>query len=136
MLAAFAVCSTCCGRLRPSPTCRGWEWRYLWQLGHEDRLRLRAQEDNFAALAFSPDGKTLAGLEAQGRIRLWDRRTGRSLRTTGVMTGGRHADLAGGVSAAGFQPRRPQPCRAGPRGEPHALRRRHGPAHAELRGTA
>ncbi len=75
--------------LRPGagePDLRGWEWRYLWQLGHEDRLTLRSQDDTFAAVAFSPDGQILAGLESKGRIQLWDRRTGKLLRTTGVLT--------------------------------------------------
>ncbi len=93
--------------LRPAPgepDLRGWEWRYLWQLTHEDRLTLRAQEDNFAHVAFSPDGQTLAGLEAKGRIQLWDRRTGRLRRTTGVTTQGRRAGLGGGVSALAFSP--------------------------------
>ena len=93
--------------LRPAPgepDLRGWEWRYLWQLGHEDRLTLRAQADSFADVAFSPDGKTLAGLEGRGRIQLWDRHTGESRLTTGVTTQGRHADLASGVSALAFSP--------------------------------
>jgi WD40 repeat protein len=93
--------------LRPAPgerDLRGWEWRYLWQLGHEDRLTLRAHADNFIAIAFSPDGNTLAGLEAQGRIHLWDRHTGQLRRTTGVATPDRRADLASGVSALAFSP--------------------------------
>ena len=52
--------------LRPAqgePDLRGWEWRYLWKLGHEDRLTLRAQEESFTDVVFSPDGKTVAGLE-------------------------------------------------------------------------
>src|SRR5262249_28099400 len=79
--------------LRPQPgepDLRGWEWRYLWQLAHEDRLTLRAQEEGqFADVAFSPDGRSLAGLERKGRIQVWDRVTGRSIRTMGVTTGGR-----------------------------------------------
>ena len=55
-------------------------------------------------MAFSPDGQTLAGLEAKGRIQLWDRHTGELRRTTGVTTGGRRADLAGGVGALAFSP--------------------------------
>ncbi|HEY2158341.1 MAG TPA: protein kinase [Isosphaeraceae bacterium] len=86
------------------PDSRGWEWRYLWQLAHGDRLTLRAREDIFADVAFSPDGQTLAGLEKNGRIQLWDRHTGESRRTTGVATGGRTADLAGGVHAVAFSP--------------------------------
>ena len=92
--------------MRPAPgepDLRGWEWRYLWQLAHEDRLTLRLQEVRFIDVAFSPDGKTLAGLERRGGIQLWDRHTGESRRTTGVTTG-RRADLAGGVSALAFSP--------------------------------
>jgi eukaryotic-like serine/threonine-protein kinase len=93
--------------LRPAPgeqDLRGWEWRYLWQLGHEDWLTLRAQADNFLAVAFSPDGKTLAAAEWQGRIQLWDRQTGEPRLTTGVTTEGRRAGLDGGVSALAFSP--------------------------------
>jgi WD40 repeat protein len=86
------------------PDLRGWEWRYLWQLAHEDRFALRAQESVFLDAAFSPDGQTLAGLEKNGLIQLWDRHTGRLLRTAGVATGGRPADLAGGVGALAFSP--------------------------------
>jgi WD40 repeat protein/serine/threonine protein kinase len=73
--------------LRPTPgepDLRGWEWRYLWQLGHEDRLTLRGEHNGFTDVVFSPDGQTLAGLEENGRIHLWDRRTGQSRPTIGV----------------------------------------------------
>ncbi|MFI5461616.1 MAG: WD40 repeat domain-containing serine/threonine protein kinase, partial [Isosphaerales bacterium] len=94
--------------LRPTPgepELRGWEWRYLWQLVHEDRLTLRAQDDTFTDVVFSPDGKTLAGLEGKGRIQLWDRHTGEFRRTTGgVTTQGRRASLGSGVSALAFSP--------------------------------
>ncbi len=86
------------------PDLRGWEWRYLWQLGHEDRLRLRSDGDTFVDVKFSPDGRTLAGLESKGRIQIWDRQTGSLLRATGVMSGTRGADLAGGVRAIAFSP--------------------------------
>ncbi|MFI5460389.1 MAG: WD40 repeat domain-containing serine/threonine protein kinase, partial [Isosphaerales bacterium] len=94
--------------MRPTPgepELRGWEWRYLWQLGHEDRLTLRAQEDSFTDVVFSPDGQTLAGLEGKGRIQLWDRHTGEfRLTTGGVTTQGRRASLGSGVSALAFSP--------------------------------
>ncbi len=92
--------------LRPAPReadLRGWEWRYLWQRVHEDRLTLRAQDASFADVAFSPDGKTLAGLEGKGLIQVWDRQTG-ELRLTMGVSQGRRADLAGGVSAIAFSP--------------------------------
>ena len=72
--------------LRPppgEPDLRGWEWRYLWQLAHEDRLTLRLREVRFIDVAFSPDGQTLASLGRRGGIQLWDRHTGELRRTTG-----------------------------------------------------
>ena len=93
--------------MRPGPgepDLRGWEWRYLWQLGHENRLTLRSENDAFADVVFSPDGRTLAGLESKGRIQIWDRHSGKLLRTTGVTSGKKRADLAGGVSAIAFSP--------------------------------
>lgn len=73
--------------LRPAPgepDLRGWEWRYLYQLGHEDRLTLHCDRDGFSDVVFSPDGQTLAGLAWNGLIQLWDRRTGQTRRTFGV----------------------------------------------------
>ena len=95
--------------LRPSsgePDLRGWEWRYLWQLLHDDRLTLRAHDGRFTDVVFSPDGQTLAGLERNGRIQFWDRRTGQLLRTAGVTTRGPLSDLSptSGVNALAFSP--------------------------------
>jgi WD40 repeat protein len=94
--------------LRPNPgepDLRGWEWRYLWQLAHEDRLTLLARkEDLFADVAFSPDKPFLASLERKGRIQLWDPVTGQSLRTMGVTTRGEDADLRQGVGALAYSP--------------------------------
>jgi WD40 repeat protein len=110
--------------LRPSsgePDLRGWEWRYLWQLAHEDRLALRgdegrftdpdrlalrSDEGRFTDAVFSPDGLTLAGLQGNGRIQLWDRHTGRSRRTIGVATRDVHSDLGptSGAHALAFSP--------------------------------
>jgi WD40 repeat protein/predicted Ser/Thr protein kinase len=93
--------------LRPAPNepdRRGWEWRYLWQLAHEDRLTLRAREGGFAHVAFSPDGRILAGLGRNGCIQLWDRHTGELRKTIGMTTRGRLADLSGGIGALAFSP--------------------------------
>ena len=93
-------------RPRPGETDRrGWEWRYLWELGHEERLILRTREDEkITDVAFSPDGATLATLESKGRIQLRDRRTGALLRTMGVISGGRPASLGNGVAAIAYRP--------------------------------
>jgi WD40 repeat protein/predicted Ser/Thr protein kinase len=93
--------------LRPAPgevDLRGWEWRYLWLLGHEDRLTIPSQKELFLDVAFSPDGETLAGLEWDGRIQLWDRQTGQLLRTTGARAGGPLANLQRGVHTIAFSP--------------------------------
>jgi WD40 repeat protein/tRNA A-37 threonylcarbamoyl transferase component Bud32 len=95
--------------LRPTPgeaDLRGWEWRYLWQLVHEDRLTLRGHESRFTDVVFSPDGQILAGLERNGRIHYWDRDTGQSRRTTEVTTRDEYSELnpKSGVHALAFSP--------------------------------
>jgi WD40 repeat protein/serine/threonine protein kinase len=97
--------------LRPisdEPDLRGWEWRYLWQLVQHDRLTLRVREGRFTDVVFSPDGQTLAGLEGNGRIHVWDRSTGQSRRTTCAVTRSVHSrwDLSptSGVHAVAFSP--------------------------------
>ena len=102
--AAFAVCSTCCGRLRASPTSAAGSGAISGSSVTRIGSRSGRTRTISLAVAFSPDGKTLAGLEGKGRIQLWDRQTGESRRTTGVTTKGRRADLASGVSALAFSP--------------------------------
>src|SRR4029077_6672997 len=84
------------------PDLRGWEWRYLWQLAHEDRLTLRLREVRFIDVAFSPDGKTLATLGRGSGIPFWVRHTGKPGPALGVW--GRRANLGGGVSKLAFSP--------------------------------
>ena len=102
--AAFAVSSTCCGRLRASPTSAAGSGAISGSSVTRIGSRSGPRTDSFTDVVFSPDGKTLAGLEGKGRIQLWDRHTGESRRTTGVTTEGRRADLASGVSALAFSP--------------------------------
>jgi WD40 repeat protein/predicted Ser/Thr protein kinase len=94
--------------LRPAPgelDSRGWEWRFLWQLDHEDRLTLRAQDGiPFSDVAFSPDGRTIASLAGTDRIQLWDRVTGKSRWALAVAIRRFEAPLAGGVHALAFSP--------------------------------
>ncbi len=93
--------------LRPAPgepDLRGWEWRYLWLLGHEEGLTLRAYEESYAAVAYSPDGQSFGGLKSNGRIRLWDRQTGESRWTTSVRAAAGQPSLAGGVHDFAFSP--------------------------------
>ena len=92
-----------------------------------------AQKDLFIDVAFSPDGQTLAGLERNGRIQLWDRRTGELRRTTGVTTQGRPP-----IWPAASTPSPSAPTAAASPGRAPtracALRRRHGPAHSRFEG--
>ena len=68
---------------------RGWEWRYLKRLCHADLLTLRVHAGLAAhAVAFSPDGATLATAGPSGTISLRESRTGRTIRTLGGHGGG------------------------------------------------
>ena len=59
---------------------RGFEWRYLWRLYHHNGERLRLQHDvEIWAIAYSPDGGTLATVDDTGLLILWDTSTGRQV---------------------------------------------------------
>ncbi|APW61058.1 protein kinase domain-containing protein [Paludisphaera borealis] len=92
--------------LRPAPgepDLRGWEWRYLQRLGNEERLTLRSPGEGFIDAAISPDGRTIASLEMDDRIRFWDRADGK-LRTTINVKNRSHAELYAGVHALAYSP--------------------------------
>lgn len=54
---------------------RGFEWRYLWRLSHQERLTVHTPEVIYA-LAVSPDGKEIALGQRDGSIRLVNVATG------------------------------------------------------------
>jgi WD40 repeat protein len=56
---------------------RGWEWHYLKRLGHQQVLTLR--KPGVDVMAYSPDGRHLAGGSGDGTVQVWDATTGREL---------------------------------------------------------
>ena len=59
---------------------RQWEWHYLKRLCRLDPVILRDQ-DAVNSVAFHPNGEQLVTGGRDGRVKIWDRRTGRILRT-------------------------------------------------------
>jgi WD40 repeat protein/serine/threonine protein kinase len=72
---------------------RGWEWYYLHRLCQSDPVTLAGHTSAVSAVAFSPDGRLLASAGHDRLARLWDVRTGRSVRT---FKG--HADVVYGLA--------------------------------------
>ncbi|MDF5733126.1 MAG: WD40 repeat domain-containing protein [Rhizonema sp. PD38] len=62
---------------------RGFEWYYFWKLAHSDKLTIQ-HDQAVTSVAISPDGKTLATINSNGRtmnsknsVKLWDMATGK-----------------------------------------------------------
>jgi WD40 repeat protein len=79
------------------PELREWEWHYLSRWFRARQLAtLRGHTAGVLAVAFSPDGKLLASGDAEGVVKVWDRR---ALRETLTLRGHR-----GAVRAVAFSP--------------------------------
>lgn len=55
---------------------RGFEWHYLWNLLHQDRLTSPEHKGYVLGVAYSPDGKTIVTTGEGGRIRISDAESG------------------------------------------------------------
>jgi WD40 repeat protein/tRNA A-37 threonylcarbamoyl transferase component Bud32 len=55
---------------------RGFEWHYWWRLCHLELLTVKAHDGWIRCIAFSPDGKRIAGGGPKGTIQVWDATTG------------------------------------------------------------
>jgi WD40 repeat protein len=60
---------------------RGFEWRHLWSLSHQDYRTLRGHNDIVYCVDCSPDGKTIASGSFDKTVKLWDIATGKVTRT-------------------------------------------------------
>jgi WD40 repeat protein len=57
---------------------RGFEWHYLWRLGHFRLLTLKGHTDPVTSVCFSPDGRRLASASYR-TVKVWDAQTGQEL---------------------------------------------------------
>ncbi len=67
---------------------RGWEWRYLWRLCHDDLRTFSGRRDGKNLWAVSPDWLLIAQVGSDSSVTLWNMVTGQELRTLKGHAGG------------------------------------------------
>jgi WD40 repeat protein len=85
-LAQFAFENNDVGRMRNllagtrpekgQPDLRGFEWDYWQRLGNQEQLTFKGHQKSVQRVAFSPDGKRVASGDWNGRVLVWNARTG------------------------------------------------------------
>ena len=55
---------------------RCWEWYHVFHLCHTDLLMVKSPHSSVRGVAFSPDGKRLAGGSWDGEVKVWDAASG------------------------------------------------------------
>jgi DNA-binding beta-propeller fold protein YncE/tRNA A-37 threonylcarbamoyl transferase component Bud32 len=72
---------------------RGFEWHYLYRLGHAELLTLKGHTSQVNSVVYSPDGKRLASASYDDTTKVWDAQTGQEL-----------LSLKGGGNSVAFSP--------------------------------
>jgi WD40 repeat protein len=58
--------------LKDEGDLRGFEWYYLWRLGHPERATLSGHRGTVTGVAVTPDGSLIATASEDGTVKVWD----------------------------------------------------------------